>query len=666
MATKHSALVVAACCIAAAGMQHGFAVFAQQPPSVDQWREAIRVNNLVDVRKLAAELDVNAEDRSGMTPLALAAAFGTREAVNVLLDAGADVKGRNRAGLTALHVAWRDAALVRLLLEKGADVHVRTELGATPLLIAATATGTEAVVAILLEKGADPDAAENRGVTPLVAAAGVGNTAVAKLLLAHGAKPNAFVKGEGQKTVTPLMGAAHNGDEELVRLLLARNVDVNAVSPPSDGTVKHGPVIFGSLTALHLAVAGGNLAVVKLLLDAGASVDARDARGLTPLAWAVGTDRPDARIVRMLLDRGASPSAATKEGEAAAEWARKFNAPDVTAALKLSRNSVAPVAVPFTNAAASEPRQAVERSLSLLRTASAQVMTEGGCVACHAQPVSAIASEYASRRGWRVEGPASPASDVAQVTSGISASARGAMQGRENGGLPDTYGYNVLMAATLHLPPTMGTDAIVQYFIAKQRPAGNWHGIGTRAPIQDGDFSRTAIGIRILSVYGAPAQKADIADRVARAAKWLADQSPVSTEERAMQLLGLSWASAGQSVRQSRVRELINLQRRDGGWGQTPNLVSDAYATGQVLFALRELDVPATDAAVRRGVAFLVGTQAKDGSWFVKSRAMKIQPYFESGFPYGEDQWISQSGTAWAAIGLSVAAPEPSAATAGR
>jgi hypothetical protein len=240
------------------------------------------------------------------------------------------------------------------------------------------------------------------------------------------------------------------------------------------------------------------------------------------------------------------------------------------------------------------------------------------------------------------------------------------MQGRETGGLPDTYAYNVLMAATLNLPPTMGTDAIVQYFIAKQCPAGNWHGIGTRAPIQDGDFSRTAIGIRILSVYGAPAQKADIADRVARAAKWLADQSPVSTEERAMQLLGLSWASAGQSVRQSRVRELINLQRRDGGWGQTPNLGSDAYATGQVLFALRELDVPATDAAVRRGVAFLVGTQAKDGSWFVKSRAMKIQPYFESRFPYGEDQWISQSGTAWAAIGLSVAAPDPSAATAGR
>ena len=37
---------------------------------------------------------------------------------------------------------------------------------------------------------------------------------------------------------------------------------------------------------------------------------------------------------------------------------------------------------------------------------------------------------------------------------------------------------------------------------------------------------------------------------------------------------------------------------------------------------------------------------------------MKIQPYFNSGFPYGHDQWISHAGTAWAAIGLSRAAVE--------
>jgi hypothetical protein len=55
---------------------------------------------------------------------------------------------------------------------------------------------------------------------------------------------------------------------------------------------------------------------------------------------------------------------------------------------------------------------------------------------------------------------------------------------------------------------------------------------------------------------------------------------------------------------------------------------------------------------VQRGAAFLLRTQHEDGSWHVKSRALKVQPYFESGFPHGHDQWISQAGTAWAAIAL--------------
>jgi hypothetical protein len=112
----------------------------------------------------------------------------------------------------------------------------------------------------------------------------------------------------------------------------------------------------------------------------------------------------------------------------------------------------------------------------------------------------------------------------------------------------------------------------------------------------------------------------------------------------------------GEGVRRARVNELLTLQREDTGWSQTPHLASDAYATGQVLYTLRELGVPAVNATMQRGVSFLLRTQHDDGSWFVKSRAMKIQPYFESGFPYGHDQWISHAGTAWATMGLASAA----------
>ena len=129
-------------------------------------------------------------------------------------------------------------------------------------------------------------------------------------------------------------------------------------------------------------------------------------------------------------------------------------------------------------------------------------------MACHAQPLTGIATEYASRRGWRAE-PAT--TDVSQVVSALAGGVAGFLQGRESGGLPDTQEYNGLMAAALNIPPSVSTDALVSYLIAKQRQAGNWHGISTRPPIQDGDISRTAMAIRILAVYGTPARKSEIA-----------------------------------------------------------------------------------------------------------------------------------------------------------
>jgi hypothetical protein len=62
------------------------------------------------------------------------------------------------------------------------------------------------------------------------------------------------------------------------------------------------------------------------------------------------------------------------------------------------------------------------------------------------------------------------------------------------------------------------------------------------------------------------------------------------------------------------------------------------------------------DPVFRKGVDYLLRTQASDGSWRVKSRAIWFQPYFESGFPYGQDQFISTAGTAWATLALTLAA----------
>ena len=97
-------------------------------------------------------------------------------------------------------------------------------------------------------------------------------------------------------------------------------------------------------------------------------------------------------------------------------------------------------------------------------------------------------------------------------------------------------------------------------------------------------------------------------------------------------------------------------QREDGGWGQFPTMETDAYATGQALYALATSGMSARDPVYAKGVKYLIRTQAEDGSWHVRSRSIWLQPYFESGFPYGHDQWISAAGTAWATTALSIAA----------
>ncbi len=113
------------------------------------------------------------------------------------------------------------------------------------------------------------------------------------------------------------------------------------------------------------------------------------------------------------------------------------------------------------------------------------------------------------------------------------------------------------------------------------------------------------------------------------------------------------------------VDDLIRSQRADGGWAQLPGLESDAYATGQALYALRiGGGMSPTHETYRKGVANLLQTQLPDGTWLVHTRSYPVQPYFESGFPHGPDQWISAAATSWATLSLTLALDDPKAESA--
>jgi hypothetical protein len=157
-----------------------------------------------------------------------------------------------------------------------------------------------------------------------------------------------------------------------------------------------------------------------------------------------------------------------------------------------------------------------------------------------------------------------------------------------------------------------------------------------------------------LSRYAPEGRREVFDEQIERATAWLVD-APSSTtiEEAAFRLLGLGWGGAPVARRISSVRDLIAVQRSDGGWAPLPTLESDAYATGQALVALNlGGGMPASHRRYQRGIEYLLKTQQEDGSWHVASRARPFQPYFESGFPHGKDQWISICATSWATMAL--------------
>ncbi len=293
-------------------------------------REAVRA-------ALARKADVNAAQIDGSTALHWAVERDDVELADLLLRAGARVEAVTREGVAPLRLAAINgsARMIDRLLKGGADPNAGlTSNGDTALMMAAR-TGKVDAIRVLAESGANVNAKETwGGTTPLMWAVSEGHAAAASTLIQAGADVNAqshFVaaaNGRGFEGRTPLtnsaaakvvdfasgwltslMLAAREGHIELARLLVAAGADVNAVG--GDGK-----------TALALAVFNGNYEVASFLVDSKADVNQADAQRFTPLFWAVDrrnmetapnfpwivTDDP-LPLIRKMLDAGANPNA---------------------------------------------------------------------------------------------------------------------------------------------------------------------------------------------------------------------------------------------------------------------------------------------------------------------------------------------------------------------
>ena len=276
------------------------------------------------------------------------------------------------------------------------------------------------------------------------------------------------------------------------------------------------------------------------------------------------------------------------------------------------------------------------------------------CHSCHNQGLGIVAFQMAKERGFPVNDTVfHEAIDSTQKQWKTYGDKQALMEKNEVLPVVITGCYDLWALAEVKYRGDKMIQIISQNIMRKQGFDGSWQSPGKRPPLEYYSFSLTALAVKNMQAYMPPGLKDEVAARVARARAWMTRTEPVANEEKAYQLLGLTWCNGDQPVIHRQAQKLLAAQHRDGGWSQLNTLPTDAYATGQSLYALvKSGQLSVDDPAYQRGIDFLLTTQEPDGTWHVKKRAFPFVPYVNSGFPHGEDQFISAAGSNWAIMAL--------------
>lgn len=637
------------------------------PPNETEIYNKIRSGSPEALRELVKSgIPIDHRDGAGNTLLMQAVMYGNGDVVKYLVERGADVNATNQAGATALMRAAGSHDKIKLLVKAGANVNAQSALGNTPLIVAARAHGSAKSVELLLKAGAAVNATNGFGATALMAAAASGDLDTVKVLVKHGADVNAHSRGGEPQAIwgggrSALMWAAHRGNKAMAKYLLDHGAEVNS----SEG--------FGS--ALSQAAWNDQAEMAEYLLKRGAAVDQRDeVNEFTPLHWAAGSERGSSALVDLLLKHGAGVNA---EGGAPVDAfmgipqtplliAKKRNDTAITHSLLaagakekaakarevalLRETDITDVALRNALRAALPP---LEETATFSKGAFVRHSSKQDCVSCHQQYLPLTSFAFAKAAGALVN--ESKETEVLEMVRKDNVNlyeitAQTTFHPEPGHG----YGYALLALGQQNQIATREVDAMIHHLLVIQDNTGRWYNNLPRPPLQTSDVAPTALAIYALKKYGFPGREAEINERIARAKRWLANVTPVNTEERAYQLLGLAWAGESSKKLHSLAEGLIQEQRASGGWAQLTTLEADAYATGLSLFALAQA-ICTERPEFKRGLSFLVGTQAENGTWHVRARAYPFQPTMRSGYPYSRDSWISATGASWATMAIAVA-----------
>jgi hypothetical protein len=307
----------------------------------------------------------------------------------------------------------------------------------------------------------------------------------------------------------------------------------------------------------------------------------------------------------------------------------------LTAALiALSVEVAAYAAEPPPPAPAAPPavRAVVDRGIGYLQTESAAWLKQRTCAACHHAGMPLWALAEAGRAGYAVDRKF--LADTIEATLGgpdkLIASRLVPGPKDPPDPRPMARGVNMglpfLAVAARAMPSLTGAQTqtlrrIADEIVRKQQPDGSWEFFLSRPPVNESQA--TDVAWIVMALQGEAGPDAPAANRAAleKGIAWLKGAEPDNREAAVLRLLVAARAGEPREALQSKVDRLLALQHPDGGWGQTAEATSDAFATGQMLYALASAGLNAERPEMRRGIDYLLATQKADGSWPMASRA---------------------------------------------
>lgn len=294
---------------------------------------------------------------------------------------------------------------------------------------------------------------------------------------------------------------------------------------------------------------------------------------------------------------------------------------------------------------------AVDRGLAFLVKDALAWKDEHHCASCHHASLIIWAMREAKHRGHVVDEPV-----LAELTNWIAESGDGKFGMARPADAPRAASPKAIyfaLALGIDLTPAavaqQGMSLLLKTVEAEQTENGSWSTWpGTRPPIfGPSDESLTALAI-LATLPVAANGDADAKNTLDKGVKWL-DETPTDDDPQSIALRLVVWSKLNRRAEELEplVQRIKARQNADGGWSQANDMASDAWATGQSLYALAHAGIKSNDTAISRGQAFLIETQRADGSWSMTSRPSK---------PGGEGSTslipITGAGSAWAVLGL--------------